>query len=101
LEGKEMKVYTLYVLFNKKTKMPYYIGLSGNLTQRLQQHKSKGWLNFVDNDVYFIETFESKREALAAERCLIKFFSIFPNVEIRNGLYVNLGSKVYYKNLPR
>jgi predicted GIY-YIG superfamily endonuclease len=79
------KKHYLYVLYNTKTRTPKYIGLSSSIKRRVKAHlKTKDF-----NGVLIIESFENKNEGLAAERSLIKFFSIFKSDLIVNSLYAN------------
>lgn len=79
----ENKKYYLYVLYNQKTKSPIYVGLSSNLKKRISQHKTSKEFDAVT----IIESYDSKKEGLIAERALIKFFSLFKSSDIVNGLY--------------
>ena len=82
----EEKKYHLYVLYNVKTMKPVYIGLSCSIRNRIYKHEK----NKKFDGVLIIESFKNKNEGLAAERCLIKFFSYFQLESIINGLYINI-----------
>ena len=77
------KNYYLYVLYNQKSLTPVYIGLSSKLKQRVNRHKK----DKIFDSVAVIDSYTSKKEGLTAERCLIKFVSLFPHPQIVNGLY--------------
>lgn len=73
-----MKIYSVYVLI--KNYLPVYVGCSCNLKNRLSSHKKN-----KDYDHYYVlEKFKVKKEALAAERNIIHFYSLFRNVEWSN-----------------
>jgi predicted GIY-YIG superfamily endonuclease len=63
------KVYAL-VLEGK----PVYIGMTTNITRRVEQHRQMGK---IFNSTYTIESLADKKQALAVERTLIKFISAF------------------------
>jgi predicted GIY-YIG superfamily endonuclease len=73
-----MPTYSVYALIG--TKRPVYIGMTTNIQERLHRHRANGK---VFGSHYIIETFRDKSQALAAERVLIKFLSLFGN-EIYN-----------------
>ena len=86
--------WTLYVLVSK-TK-PVYVGVTSNIEGRTLRHKQKG-KGF--DKVLEIETFSNKKEAFAAERCLIKYLSVFSDYENLNVKYVRFESmKPYLKD---
>jgi predicted GIY-YIG superfamily endonuclease len=78
------KKHYLYVLYNKDKGTPVYIGVTQSLKQRVLRHEqSKDF-----DGVIILETFNSKKEALTAERSLIKFLSIWKIESVVNGLYL-------------
>ncbi len=71
-----MKCYCVYILASKKNGT-LYIGVTGNLLQRVHKHKGGDVPGFtsrygVDKLVYF-ETFRSITAAIAREKCLKKW----------------------------
>ena len=78
------KKHHLYVLYDKATVKPIYIGLSSSIKSRIANHKR----DKVFDGVFIIESFDDKKQGLAAERSLIKFFSFFENDKIINAKYV-------------
>ena len=91
----ETKIYHLYLLDDVKTFKPIYVGLTRDLRNRIYKHEKTK--NF--DGVLILESFSDKKEGLAAERCLIKFFSHFEFESIVNGLYVNIACQMYKTNL--
>lgn len=74
----------VYILVNKKINAPVYVGVSTNVIRRLYKH----WGVKHFDSYLILESFDNKKEALAAERGIIKYLSIFPNETICNGLYM-------------
>ena len=69
-----MPTYSVYALIDSKS--PVYVGMTTNIQKRLCSHRSNGK---IFSTHYIIETFRDKNQALAAERALIKFLSLFGN----------------------
>lgn len=79
------KIYHLYVLINVDE--PVYVGLSCNVQQRKAQHRSNGKV-FTRHII--LESFKDKQRGLDAERAIIKYLSVFPNINNVNGRYIHL-----------
>ena len=74
-----MKKYSVYVLI--RDGLPVYVGCSCDICKRLKYHeKHKEFDSY-----YIIETFKNKKEALAAERSIIHFYSLFRQHDWYNG----------------
>lgn len=74
-----MKKYSVYVLI--KDGLPVYVGCSTNVFLRAKSHKKTK----VFDSYYIIESFKNKKEALAAERCIIHFYALFRQHDWYNG----------------
>ena len=66
-----MRIYCVYIITNRRNGT-LYIGVTGNLAQRITQHKSKAMPGFashygLDRLVWF-ETFQDVRDAIAREK---------------------------------
>ena len=73
--------YLVYVLI--KNKQPVYIGCTSNIINRINKHrKSKDFDRHV-----IIEKYDNKKEALSAERSLIKYVSLFESIDNINAKY--------------
>lgn len=72
----------LYVLINEGK--PIYVGVSYSVKDRIKQHIKSG--KQFDKHI-IIESFAIKESALAAERCLIKYLSLFGDESITNKKY--------------
>lgn len=71
--------YSVYVLI--KNGLPVYVGCSLNVNNRLSYHKKH-----KDFDTHtVIEAFVDKKQALAAERSIIKFYTLFRSHKWYNG----------------
>lgn len=71
--GEELKnkdLYKLYVLWQDEN--PIYVGVTTNIDNRIRSHRT----NKTFNSFSVIEIFKNKKEAYAAERCIIKFMSV-------------------------
>lgn len=71
--------YSVYVLI--KNGLPVYVGCSTNMVNRLRFHK----INKDFDSHVIIESFKDKRHALAAERSIINFYSLFRKHDWYNG----------------
>jgi predicted GIY-YIG superfamily endonuclease len=80
------KKHHLYVLYDVETLKPIYIGLSCNLRNRIYKHEQSKKFD----GVHIVESFECKKEGLAAERAIIKFLSLFQFDTIVNSLNASL-----------
>lgn len=69
----------LYILINGNN--PVYVGLTSDIETRLKNHRSKK--KFERHLV--LESFKDKKQGLAAERCIIKFYTLFRKHEWLNG----------------
>lgn len=67
-----MRKYKVYALI--RDKKPVYVGMTTSLPKRVEQHRKSGK---IFEEVYIIESINDKKQALAAERTLIKFISAF------------------------
>ncbi|AXP81685.1 GIY-YIG nuclease superfamily protein [Mariniflexile rhizosphaerae] len=69
-------VYYIYIMTNKKNGV-IYIGMSGNINQRINQHKkkySKGFTNKYNLDILvYYEKFDSPNEAIKREKQIKKW----------------------------
>lgn len=69
-------VYYIYIMTNKKNGV-IYIGMSGNINQRINQHKkkySKGFTNKYNLDILvYYEKFDSPNEAIKREEQIKKW----------------------------
>lgn len=77
----EWKVYALC-----RNKNCIYVGCTSNLKNRLKQHKSNK--NFESYIV--LSKHNNRKDALLAERSIIKFLSVFGSDEIYNSKYETL-----------
>jgi predicted GIY-YIG superfamily endonuclease len=92
---KKSKKYHLYVLYDVSSCNPVYVGLSCSLRNRIYKHeKSKEF-----DGVIIIESFCNKNDGLIAERCLIKFLSIFQLESVVNGLYARYDNMIKVDNV--
>lgn len=83
--------YSVYLLL--KDENPVYIGMSSNMKNRLCYHKKTKDFNYY----VIIEKFKNKKEALAAERAIIKYISIFTPETIQNTLYWAFNKDIMHK----
>lgn len=74
--------YSVYILtINYK---PVYIGCTKQIKIRINKHKNS---DKAFNGYVIVDTFGTKKEALAAERTLIKYYSMFSSDVIYNASY--------------
>ena len=70
---KRIKIYTVYILTNKYNTV-LYIGVTGNLAARLDQHKNKATPGFTArynlNKLVYYETTEDPTSAITREKQL-------------------------------
>jgi predicted GIY-YIG superfamily endonuclease len=85
-----MKKWHLYVLI--KDNNPVYVGLSTDIETRIKKHRTNKHF-----DKYLVlESFDDKKQALAAERCIIKFYTLFRKHDWLNGENGYLSMVKYY-----
>lgn len=90
--AEENKIYSVYALV--KNGGCVYVGCSSYLKQRLYNH-----LSLKDYDSHIvISDHSTRKEALLAERSIIKFLSIFGGNSVINGKYVNLKDRGEYEH---
>lgn len=77
-------MYKIYALI--KDSKCIYVGCTINLKNRLKSHKQ---IKEFDSSI-IISYHEYKKDALLAERSIIKFLSIFGGDELLNSRYINL-----------
>jgi predicted GIY-YIG superfamily endonuclease len=88
------KSYVLYVLVN--IDLPVYVGTSSNIERRVIDHRYTG-KEFTHHVI--IESFKDKQRCLDAERCLIKYLSLFGNTENINAKYRPIQEQEVFRNL--
>ena len=67
-------VYTVYILRSNKNR--YYVGCTGNLVERIKEHKlgkTKSTKFFESFEVIYTEIFQTKQEAYKRERQIKKY----------------------------
>lgn len=90
-----MKKFHVYILYDTNTQKPIYIGHSGYIKRRVNNHRR---YKFFDG-VIILESFQTRDEALQVERNLIKFVSMFNIDSVVNALYDNFREDTFsYQN---
>lgn len=83
----KIRCYKVYALV--KDKKCVYVGCTFNLDGRLKTHKvTKDF-----DECVTIEHFNNKKDALACERAIIKYLSMFGENDILNGRYAKQSIK--------
>lgn len=76
--------------------VPIYVGISSDIDRRIIAHKYTG-KEFTRHVI--IEEFQNKQRALDAERCIIKYLSLFGMESNVNAKYIPIQEKEVYRNL--
>ena len=84
------KTYCVYVLIYNSN--PIYIGFTSNIPNRIKAHRRDKKFN----SYIIIEKTKDRKIALSIERGLIKFISLFNNVNIINAKYDSIEAYKHY-----
>lgn len=87
-----MNVFSVYVLIKKGN--PIYIGCTQDVKRRISQHKK----NHSFDKYVVIKNYQNKRDAFNAENSILRFCSLFLEIDLKNSLDVSLTHKKLYIN---